>query len=194
MPGCRLSTVRLLIAVAIGILPLGLWAENEATTIEQRVAKGAEIYQSTCASCHGGQGEGVADYFATPLVGDLSIGELTKVIDETMPEGEPEQCVGEDAAAVAHYMHQTFYSEAAQLRNRPPRVTLARLTGNQLRQSLADLYAHFHGVDWVTNDRGISAIYFDNENWNDDKKKIERVDPVLDFDFGNDSPGEGATG
>ncbi len=154
-------------------------------------AKGAAIYKSKCASCHGEKGEGGTKQYADPLVGDASRKELAKLISDTMPEEDPESCVGEDATAVASYVFDQFYSDAAQVRNRPPRVGLARLTGPQLRQSLADLYSHFRGTPKVTTNRGVKAIYFDGPNWKNEKKKIERVDPVINFDFGNDSPGEG---
>lgn len=158
---------------------------------EAIVAKGAAIYQKKCASCHGAKGEGGTQQYADPLVGDASRAELAKLISETMPEEEPGSCVGEDAAAVAAYVFDHFYSDSAQVRNRPPRVGLARLTGPQLRQSLADLYSHFRGTPKVTSKRGVKAIYFDGPNWKNEKKKIERVDPVINFDFGHNSPGEG---
>lgn len=162
-----------------------------AISQEELRTRGAEIYREACAGCHGARGEGVAEFYADALVGDATVGELTRIIDETMPEGEPEKCAGPDAAAVAAYVHHEFYSEAAQVRNRPPRIGLARLTGNQLRQSVADLYASFHGHPSVTDERGVKGIYFDGDRWKNENKKIDRVDPVLDFDFGKESPGEG---
>ena len=154
-------------------------------------ARGEQIYKSMCASCHGDTGQGVAKAYADPLVGDDSVGQLTKVIHDTMPEGEPEKCVGADAEAVAAYVHHAFYSEAAQIRNRPPRVTLARLTADQLRQSISDLYSRFEGLPNSSEGRGVRAVYFDGDRWKNENKKIERVDPVLDFDFGHESPGAG---
>ena len=144
-----------------------------------------------CAHCHGDKGQGVAEAYADPLVGDDSVGQLKRLISETMPEDEPDQCVGPDAEAVAAYVYYAFYSEAAQIRNRPPRVTLARLTADQLRQSIADLYARFEGLPNPSDGRGIRAIYFDGDRWKNENKKIERVDPTIDFDFGHESPGEG---
>ena len=61
---------------------------------------GQQIYRELCASCHGMAGEGTKDQ-PKVLAGDLSIEQLTKVIDKTMPEGEPEKCVGEDAKKIA---------------------------------------------------------------------------------------------
>ncbi len=171
--------------------PLVSQAADKPSVEEALRARGELIYKSTCANCHGAAGEGVADAYADPLVGDDSVGQLKKVIGDTMPEGEPEKCVGPDAEAVAEYIHHAFYSEAAQIRNRPPRVTLARLTADQLRQSVADLYARFEGIPNPSEARGIRGTYFDGDRYKNENKKIERVDPVLDFDFGHDSPGAG---
>jgi mono/diheme cytochrome c family protein len=154
-------------------------------------ARGETLYQTQCASCHGQQGEGVREAYAEPLIGDASIGELAALIDETMPEGEADQCRGPDARAVAAYIHYAFYSEAAQVRNRPPRVGLARLTAPQLRQSLADLYAHFGSVPGPTTKQGVRAIYFDGARWKNENKKVERLDPFIDFDFADQGPGNG---
>ena len=154
-------------------------------------AKGAAIYISQCASCHGEKGEGGTKLYPEPLAGDASRKELAKLISDTMPEDDPETCVGADAEAVAAYVFDQFYSDAAQVRNRPPRIGLARLTGPQLRQSLADLYSHFGGTPKATSERGVKAIYFDGARWKNENKKIERVDPIIQFDFGHNSPGEG---
>ena len=151
---------------------------------------GKKLYKESCQSCHGDKGQGVNEFYANPLVGDLSIGELSELISETMPEGDPEACVAKDARAVAQYIHHSFYSEAAQVRNRPPQISMSRLTGEQLRQSLADLYGHFSDSDpWIESRRGFKGIYFDGARWKKEKIRIERVDPVLDFDFGDKGPG-----
>lgn len=164
---------------------------TSVSTGDGLLGKGEQVYRESCESCHGTSGQGVPDSYPDALVGDATIGELTKLISDTMPEGKPEECVGEDAAAVAAYIHHSFYSEAAQVRNRPPRIGLARLTGNQLRQSLSDLYSHFDGTREPSASRGIKGIYFDGDRWKNEKKKIERVDHTLQFDFGHESPGEG---
>lgn len=153
--------------------------------------RGAEIFANHCASCHGDQGQGVAGSHDEPLVGDASILELARVIDETMPEGEPEECLGDDAVAVANYMFDAFYSESAQQRLVPPRAALARLTAQQYRQSVSDLFAHFMGRGEVKKERGLTANYFDNAGWKNDKKVFTRIDPNVDVDYGQVSPGEG---
>ena len=154
-------------------------------------ARGQQIYKESCLSCHGVGGVGVKDHYADALVGDSTVGELTKLVAETMPEENPESCVGDDAAAVASYIHHSFYSEAAQVRNRPPRIRLARLTGEQLRQSLAGIYAAFGDNPWLEDKYGAQGLYFDGTRWKDDKRKIKRIDPVVDFDFGDKGPGKG---
>ena len=158
---------------------------------EELIAKGLVVYKAQCASCHGEKGEGGTKKYAEPLIGDSSRAELAKLIAETMPEENPGSCVGKDAEAVAAYVFDQFYSEVAQSRNRPPRAGLARLTGPQLRQSLADLYSHFRGTPKRSDKRGVRAIYFDGPNWKNENKKIERIDPAIQFDFGHESPGEG---
>jgi len=174
--------------IALGLMRLD-W--TSAACIDDLADKGASIYQAKCATCHGGKGEGGTKEYDMPLVGDASRKELEKRIADTMPEDDPGSCVGADAEAVAAYVFEQFYSDSAQLRNRPPRVGLARLTGPQLRQSLADLYSHFHGTPNPTDKRGVKAIYFDGPRFQKENKKIERIDPVIRFDFGHDSPGEG---
>lgn len=159
--------------------------------LDPNLKRGQAIYVQMCVSCHGKMGEGVKDAHADPLVGDATVGELSNLIADTMPKDESDKCIGKDAEAVADYIHYRFYSEAAQIRNRPPRVGLSRLTATQLRQSLSDLYAEIDGIAKPTGGRGIKGIYFDGSRWKNENKKLERVDPVIDFDFGTDSPYEG---
>ena len=152
--------------------------------------RGATIFRESCAECHGMNGEGVEGFYSDPLIGDLTANGLASVISTTMPEGSPEDCVGEDADAVAAWMHQAFYGETAQNRNNPPRTSLSRLTASQLRQSLADLYAQQVGVASIVNERGLKGQYFDAANFKKDSRKIERIDSTIDFDFGKEGPGE----
>ena len=74
------------------------------------LAKGEAIYRKLCIECHGEKGVGVDDKYKEPLYGDRSLASLTRRIDKTMPEDEAELCVGEDAAAVAAYIYEAFYS------------------------------------------------------------------------------------
>ncbi len=152
--------------------------------------QGKQIYNEACAVCHGDQGQGGTDGYADPLTGDLSVAELAQIIAETMPEDDPDSCVAEAAEAVAAYIHHAFYSPIAQAKRNPPQIRLARLTGEQLRQSVADLYAHFNNPLWTTDRRGISGTYFTGAGWGDDRLRIQRIDDVVDFDFGRGGPGE----
>ncbi|KAA5543225.1 DUF1588 domain-containing protein [Roseiconus nitratireducens] len=177
------------LAVALALLTAPTCAAESADPM----ARGKAIYVEQCATCHGAEGQGESGAYEAELVGDASVGELAAVIGDTMPEGEPELCVDQDAKAVAQYIHETFYSEAARLRNRPPQQQLSRLTAEQLQQSLADMYEHFFGSAWTEKKRGLSANYFNAGRWDKDKLKVERIDPAVDFDFGREAPVEGVT-
>ncbi len=111
---------------------------------EQGQAKartGEQIYRQMCASCHGAAGEGTDDHYPRPLIGERSVASLAKLIAKTMPEDEPGTCVGPDADKVSAYIHDAFYSKAAQARHpmRPARIELSRLTVRQYKNALADL-------------------------------------------------------
>ncbi len=162
-------------------------------TDEARRASGEKIFQAQCASCHGNVGQGNEDFYPDPLIGDASIGELSQIIVDTMPEEDPELCEGEDAKSVATYIHHAFYSEAAQLRNRPPRRVLQRMTGTQLRNSLMNLYSHFGGrVDDRWNRRvtqnGVKASYYNGKRTRKEDLKFDGNIDVVDFDFKLDGP------
>jgi mono/diheme cytochrome c family protein len=158
------------------------------------VPQGQLIYQERCASCHGDRGEGVAGAYDEQLVGDMSLPELAKVIHDTMPEGEPEACRDGDARVVAAYIHDAFYSEAAQVRNNPPRFRVAHFTGLQLRRSLADIYAHFQSLMPPLGENGLRGRYYAGTQRNNESMKIERVDTTIEFDFGHEGPGSGIPG
>lgn len=149
---------------------------------------GEQIYRQLCASCHGANGEGDNDHYPQPLAGDRSVGELAKYIEKSMPEKEPEKCVGEDARQVAAYIHDAFYSPIAQARIKPPRMELARLTVRQYRQSVADLFGSFRGSSQWNQDRGLKGEYFKNRRMRNEERAFERIDPVVKFDWGEDSP------
>jgi hypothetical protein len=149
---------------------------------------GEQIYQQLCASCHGARGEGDNKNYPQPLAGDRSVTELSQYIEKSMPEKEPEKCVGEDAKRVAAYIYDAFYSPIAQARIKPPQIELARLTVRQYRNSIADLIGSFRGSESWTGDRGLKAEYFKNRRMRNEDRVIERVDPVVKFDFGEGSP------
>ncbi|MAT15193.1 MAG: hypothetical protein CMJ46_07990 [Planctomyces sp.] len=158
---------------------------------EVLLSQGESIWKMKCAECHGANGEGVEQLYDKALAGDETVGQLAELIDRTMPEGAPEECQGDDAVAVATWIHEAFYSEAARLRNRPPRITLTHLTSNQLQQSLADLYGRFHGNMPLEEQRGLRAEYYNGSSRNKNNLKMERIDPVVNFDWGTWGPGNG---
>lgn len=153
---------------------------------------GRRIYAEKCASCHGERGERTGTNEARPLAGELSLNQLAKYIEKSMPEDDPESCIGEEAQQVAEYIYDAFYSPIARMRNNPPRMETARLTVAQYRNSLADLAASFLWQGEWDERRGLDGEYY-NTNRRAFRRlkgqylKIERVDPNIDFDFGSGS-------
>lgn len=190
----KINRFKLLLSfVALATFTQSLRADEtfSASQLQALQAKGLSIYNRQCLSCHGKNGQGVVGKHPDALLGDSTIAELSQVITETMPEKNSKACVGPDAQAVATYIYHAFYSRAAQIRNRPPRISLARLTGPQLRQSLADLYAHFEGITRPVDKHGLAAQYYTGSRPRKGNQKIDRIDPVLDFDFADKGPGQG---
>jgi hypothetical protein len=150
--------------------------------------KGRAIYEAQCLSCHGKAGEG-SEYFPHALVGDKSVQQLSRYIARTMPEDDPGTCVGEDADAVAAFMHDAFYSPIAQARNKPARIELSRLTVRQTQNTLMDLIGSFRGpMEW-DGPKGLQAEYYkSHQHWKKEDRIIERVDPEVRFDFGVNLP------
>src|ERR1041385_9141916 len=121
---------------------------------------GRKIFLRLCVKCHGREGEGMKGKYDGPLRGDRSLEKLTRYIDRAMPDDDPKKCVGEDAAAVAKYIYDAFYSREAQLRKNPPRVELVHLTRRQYAHTVADLLKPFTGSDGkLTEERGLRATY-----------------------------------
>jgi hypothetical protein len=105
-----------------------------------------------------------------------------------MPKGDPDSLGAEDSAAVAAFIYDAFYSPTAQFRNQPARVELSRLTGRQYRHALADVIVSFTGAgDW-NDERGLKGEYFTSRHPRGDSRRIERIDPVVDFHFGDKTP------
>lgn len=149
---------------------------------------GAVIYHEMCASCHGAAGEGVVSGYANPLIGDRSIGELARYIDQTMPEGEPEKLNAADSALVAEYIHEAFYSPTAQARNKPARVELSRLTVRQYRLAVADVVESFRWSRNWPDKHGLKGEYYSSRRSTKENRKLERDDPVVRFQFGEGTP------
>ena len=151
---------------------------------------GQQIYRQQCADCHGERGEGVSGAYEQQLIGDRPVAELAELISKTMPEGSPKDCVGAEATEVAKYIYEEFYSPAAQMRNEPPRIAFSRLTVRQYENSVADLIAQFTGRGTWNEKLGLHGEYFADARFRRDKRKIDRTDDVVDFQFGDGTPFE----
>ncbi len=90
---------------------------------------------------------------------------------------------------VAAYIHDGFYSKTARARNKPPRVELSRLTVRQYRNAVADLIGSFREPStWDGKARGLKAEYYKSKQPRGGNRAIDRVDPVVKFDFGTEAP------
>lgn len=161
---------------------------SSATAIADEPNAGEVVYQAKCASCHGAKGEGTHENYPSALAGDRSVGELTEYVAKTMPEDKPGTCVGEEARLVSQYIYDAFYSPTAQARNKPARIELSRLTVRQYRNAVADLIGYFRGGVPVDDRQGLTAQYFKSRNPRGNEKVIERIDPIVSFDFQDKSP------
>ncbi len=159
------------------------------------LVKGEAIYRKLCIECHGEKGVGVDDKYKEPLYGDRSLASLTRRIDKTMPEDKPELCVGEDAAAVAAYIYEAFYSPQSRAGQETVRAEVTRLTVGQFRNSVADWLGQ---LDWrpawgPAGERGLKGEYFGSQHFSgkkekEGKDKFERRDAEVAFAFGAESP------
>jgi Protein of unknown function (DUF1592)/Protein of unknown function (DUF1588)/PA14 domain/Protein of unknown function (DUF1595)/Cytochrome C oxidase, cbb3-type, subunit III len=149
--------------------------------------KGPELYKTICARCHGAQGQGTKRH-KQRLEGDRSVAQLAEVIRKTMPEDDPGSLSATEAGTLASYIHEAFYSRVARERNRPARIELARLTVRQHRNALADLIGSFRWQPNVGTERGLKGEYFRNRRFRIQDRVLRRVDPLVNFDFGTDTP------
>lgn len=169
---------------SVSLAGFALLAVSSATA-QAPPRSGETIYRELCARCHGGKGEGVKTQYPKPLVGDRSVADLAQLIHDTMPEDAPEKCVGDDARRVAEFMHEAFYSRTAQARLRPPRIELARLTGQQYRLAVQDLVATFVPTREALRDPvGLKGEYFKSRRMNRGDRVLERVDPTVSLSLG----------
>ena len=173
-------------AVCVAVLLLFL----PALTTSAAEIDGARVYAEKCASCHGVAGEGTPDV-PQKLFGDRSAFDLAEVITRSMPEGEPEECEGEEARAVAEWMLAEFYSPQAQARLHPPQRSLMRLTVSQYRNCVADLIEGFTWANQPGEKSGLTGHYYKSKSMRDSNKVIERLDSMVKFDFAEGTPGEG---
>jgi cytochrome c553 len=164
------------------------WAILANAVFAGETQTGKQIYAKQCAMCHGAKGEGTDDNFPRALEGDKSLAQLTRLIAKTMPKDSKVKCTGEIAEKVAKYIYDAFYSRAAQARNKPARVELARLTVRQYRNAVADLVGSFRNPLALEEQRGLKATYFKSFGFGGNNRVLERVDPTVHFDFGVTSP------
>lgn len=162
------------------------WTVVPATAVAD-APTGEQLYKSHCARCHGPAGAGTKKA-PRPLLGDQSIGQLGRHIDETMPEDDPDKLDATESARVAEYIHAAFYSPAAQARLTPARVELSRLTVGQYRNSVADLLATFRPAAQPDARRGLRGEYYNARNFRPKDKIFDRLDPEVRFDFGPRPP------
>ncbi len=148
---------------------------------------GDAIYKQECARCHGPAGGGTKKA-ARPLVGDKSLPQLSRLIQRTMPDDDPGGLSEADAGKVAAYVNDAFYSPDAQAKANPPRVELARLTIQQYRNSIADLIGDYRATIKPDERRGLRGEYFDAKNFQNDRRRIDRIDSEVRFDFGTVGP------
>ncbi len=153
---------------------------------------GEQIYRAQCQKCHGAAGEGTKAEYDQPLAGNRSVPQLSKYVAKAMPPDNPGSIPAADADKVSAYIHAAFYSKEARERNAPPRVDLARLTVNQYRQSVFDLVGTLQGQAGGGRGDvpGLKGEYFDGRRYDAKKRLIDRVDPVLRFDFGTAGPSD----
>ena len=147
---------------------------------------GREIYRQQCAKCHGKQGEGcVKGKSDDALHGDWSIDKLTRFIEKTIPEDDPDKINGPEVDAVARYINDTFYSREARARNHPARVETSRLTNRQYVNTVADLLRHFTGDEApAQGERGLRGNYRSKLGKGDENRKsFDRVDRKVEFSF-----------
>ena len=178
--------------VAVLLMPVVSWLSLRANA-DDTADTGEQIYRERCASCHGESGEGVKGKgkHRRPLAGDKSVADLARYIGESMPDDDPETCTGEDAAKVARYIHDAFYSPIARAR-----IDLSRLTVRQYRSAAADLVGSFRAPalptlpTLPTGRHGLRAEYF-NSRQPERGRVLERIDPEVRFDFGRVSPAPG---
>ena len=186
----RIGALLLVLAAGAGV------GEGRAAGVGGEVmTKGEAIYRKLCIECHGEKGVGVDDKYKEALYGDRSLASLTRRIDKTMPEDQPELCDGPDAEAVAAYVYHTFYSAESRAASETVRAEISRLTVGQFRNSVVDWLGQ---LDWrpawgPEGERGLKGEYFGTQHFSGSKEKdrkdvFERRDAAVAFSFGAESP------
>lgn len=170
-----------------------LCLESPLNALEPQSLTGKQIYQKMCVECHAENGQGISEK-ANPFQGSKSIAELTALIEETMPEEDPELCQGEQAERAAQYVFNQFYAKNQKADSQKSRVQLSHLTVRQYLSTTADLMSNFFGKARITNpERGLRGEYYNSRNMRRDKSVLKRIDPRINFQFGTKAPVEKIT-
>ncbi|MFP6872950.1 MAG: DUF1592 domain-containing protein [Verrucomicrobiales bacterium] len=158
---------------------------------------GLVIYRQHCVECHGEKGGGNPLEEIDALYGKRSMASLARFVERNMPEDEPELCVGTDAHAVAKYIYDAFYSPGARKRmglHEAGAIGFSRMTGIQYRNAIADLVARAGPqVPEISYEPGgLRGYYFNSKGMNKKEgKSVNKIDPFLEFDFGEKGPADG---
>ena len=184
-----------ILAIILALGGLGYGGRQGARYYRKNLAapRGGEVvYREDCMRCHGPVGQGVAGKSDEPLVGEKSAAALGRYVRNEMPEDDPGSLSLADSNAAAEYIHKAFYSAEARARNHPPRIELAHLTVRQYRESLSDLLGSLRRTTSTAEAGGLSANYREKKDKDAPTKDfLKRIDPVIDFDFGNKPPEQG---
>lgn len=152
---------------------------------------GAQMYKQMCARCHGAEGEGTKKEYQKPLAGNWPLDRLTRYIAAEMPDDNPGSLKPEEAAKVASFIYDAFYSPMAQVKVKLPRVDLARLTVRQYRNVMADLIGGFRPPPPLpeTPGSGLRGEYFKGRTrgFQRGAAAFTRVDPIIKVDLSTDS-------
>ncbi len=135
------------VALLCGLFSLGCDTADDAPASPPTDTRGGGVtldpalrYAAMCASCHGEAGEGS---LGPRLINEArSIDDLTQIIDQRMPTGNPAACRGECASSLAAYIKTRFSSEALACATIAPSVRRLRLlTRREYRATVRDLLA-----------------------------------------------------
>lgn len=144
-------------------------------------ARGAAIWRTQCIGCHAEDGSGVQGKYEHRLSGPASLEELASLIEQTMPEADPEECIGEDARAVARFLLEGILAKAGEMQ--PVRRELQHLTAVQYAIAVAGLGDEFLGRGEPGGETGLSGQFYDGRNFDQKKRVAEQIDPRIDFDW-----------
>ena len=97
-------------------------------------------------------------------------------------------CHGRDGEGVARYFYESFYGRVSIPQPSEARVELVRLTNRQYAQAVADLLADPDGSAEPSRFGGLTAAYFKSANFQRENRIHERLEPRIEFDFGEAGP------